>query len=366
MLQAAARQLFPLQCPNCQQVNSVTIKPYRDILLYSLIIQRIFYNKAYRNLLIYGQALIYALALFSFSIRILGRRSHLDIVPQNPLEWLGILLLSLNIGYLAWNGIRNGVVSGYKYSCLNCKYAWLQIKPDHKGLAKKFKAATREAHQARRIGNNKERAAALQGLAVYTGLFTQDVVKAVNLAQESVQFAEASNDTRIFAFCYSVWGALLLDVKEVAQATLVLQQSLGLAGSNRYWDLYTIVANSLGTALLHQDYYEPARQYFEESLVYRLKMGGIETEGIVVNLEGLAGVALGYGFPVRSVRLAGAATTRRTTIGFPLTHIEQQYFDQMLEKARTQLGQSNFEKAWAEGLAMPLVPAVHYALSNQP
>jgi tetratricopeptide (TPR) repeat protein len=370
LLQAESQQLFPLQCPNCQQLNTVTRKPYRDIPMLGLIFQKILSNKVSRNLLAYTQALILMLATFIYFNRFplaFRSRNHLEILPQNPLEWSGVLVIGLNIVYIAWNGIRNGVTFGYKYNCINCKYKWEQVKPDPKMLIKNFKAAARNLPLARKIGSKTELALALNSLAVYKGIVANDWQTALSLAQESLPLAQASGDNLVVqTLCYNTLGFSLLHIEQkITQAVPPLQQSLTLARANRQWQLYPSVINTLAAALAYQGEYESARQHFEESLVYRLKMGGIETELVVDNLEGLALVASGYGFPARATRLAGAAKARRSIIGIPLPQVDQQHINQMLEQTRSQLGQADFEKAWSEGLAMPLVPAVHYALSNQ-
>jgi tetratricopeptide (TPR) repeat protein len=364
LLQAESRQLFPLQCPNCQQVNSVTSKPCWDVKIRGLIARRILSNKVSANLVTFAYIFICTLAAFSFFNRASLR--SFAIIPQNLLEWLAFIMTILIVAFFVWNGIRNGIVSGYKYNCLTCKYAWVQLRPNSKQTSRNLSRGAGELRQARKMGNNKELAIALHNAAVYNGQIANDWQNAVVLAQESLPIVQTSVDKRLQALCYNTLGFSMLYVGQAAQAVPLLQQSLALAQANRQWDLYPFVITSLGAALLYQGYYEPARQHFEEGLVYRLKMGGIETEGVVWDLEGLAEVGLGYGFPVRTVRLAGAASARRNAIDIPLAMTVQQHLDQLLEKARTQLGQSNFEKAWAEGLAMPLVSAVHYALSTQP
>jgi hypothetical protein len=283
----------------------------------------------------------------------------------NPLVWLGYLLIGFTTVYLIWNAARNYVLYGYKYTCLNCNYSWIQLKPSLRVMTHNFKRAERDLRWAKKNGITTDQVVTLQRLAIYTAYFTGDWQKAVALMQESVKLAETAKDTRLQAICYGTLSALLLVADQAAQAVPIVEQGLILATTESLWDVYGLLTNTLGVALARQGSYELAQQYLKKGLVYNLKMGSIEIELPINSLEGLAEVALGYNSPGRAVYLAGAANARRTALNTPLSKLGQAHFDQMLEKARTKLGPSNFEKAWAEGLTMPLVPAVQYALSDQ-
>ena len=84
--------------------------------------------------------------------------------------------------------------------------------------------------------------------------------------------------------------------------------------------------------------------------------------GIAACSEGFAGVAELAGQPARAVRLFGAATAIRDVLGLAPFGDERLDHKRRLATARTQLGESAFDAAWAAGQAMTAELAIAYAL----
>jgi hypothetical protein len=75
-------------------------------------------------------------------------------------------------------------------------------------------------------------------------------------------------------------------------------------------------------------------------------------------LESLATVAAAQSELVWAVHLLGAAEALREAIGTPLPPVYRLDYERVVAKARAQLGNEHFSRAWAEGRAMTLEQAV--------
>jgi non-specific serine/threonine protein kinase len=69
-------------------------------------------------------------------------------------------------------------------------------------------------------------------------------------------------------------------------------------------------------------------------------------------LDGLAGVAVAEGQPVRAARLFGAAEALREAIGAPMSAATRAAFERHVAAARAAAGEAAFAAAWAEGRTM--------------
>jgi predicted ATPase len=81
-------------------------------------------------------------------------------------------------------------------------------------------------------------------------------------------------------------------------------------------------------------------------------------------LEGFAGLAGARGQGVRAARLWGAAEALRTDIGAPPSLDARPLYERSLAAARAQLGEAQWEAAFAQGMAMSAEEATDYALGE--
>jgi DNA-binding CsgD family transcriptional regulator/tetratricopeptide (TPR) repeat protein len=79
------------------------------------------------------------------------------------------------------------------------------------------------------------------------------------------------------------------------------------------------------------------------------------------SLDSLAGVAVAEGDPARGVRLFGAAAALRSALGIPQPPFRRAPYERMLALGRSQLDEATVAQAWAQGQAMSVEQAVHYA-----
>jgi hypothetical protein len=102
-----------------------------------------------------------------------------------------------------------------------------------------------------------------------------------------------------------------------------------------------------------------ARALYEESLALLRALGC--SEYMALCLEGL-GVVVAAQKPGSAVRLWGAAEALRAAIGAPIPPIERASYEQAVAAARTELGESDFAAAWAQGRATPLEQVISTVL----
>lgn len=102
-----------------------------------------------------------------------------------------------------------------------------------------------------------------------------------------------------------------------------------------------------------------ASHYYGQSLqIAHQLMDRVE---LANELENLARVANAQNKKERAVRLMGAAASVRATIHVPFN--EQSRDEPIITVARTQLGETAFALAWAEGQIMTLDEAITYAVA---
>ncbi|MEO7803040.1 MAG: LuxR C-terminal-related transcriptional regulator [Actinomycetota bacterium] len=123
---------------------------------------------------------------------------------------------------------------------------------------------------------------------------------------------------------------------------------------------------SLSRALLAEaqlarlaDDLESAETLQQEAL--SLLMESDETPGIILALEGLAGVATRQDSSHEAARLMGSADAFRTAIGFVRYPIERDRYDADIKRARTAIGDDEFEATFNEGAALTVEGAISYA-----
>ena len=86
--------------------------------------------------------------------------------------------------------------------------------------------------------------------------------------------------------------------------------------------------------------------------------------GILSSLESFAYLAGAAKRFEQTACLFGAGEALRQAIGFPRPSSDRSEYDNNVAACRSQLGEKEFEAAWAQGRAMSMEEAVEYALSQ--
>ncbi len=108
--------------------------------------------------------------------------------------------------------------------------------------------------------------------------------------------------------------------------------------------------------------YAEAATLYHESIAGWLELGN--RTALAHDLESLAIIAAAQGRPHRAATLFGAADALRQATQSSMTGMERAEYTQALTHARTQVDESEWSAAWAEGRAMALEQAVAYALEE--
>jgi DNA-binding CsgD family transcriptional regulator len=160
-----------------------------------------------------------------------------------------------------------------------------------------------------------------------------------SLADLATALLEQGNDEQVRALC---------------DESLVIWQQLG----HKAGCAHTLTI--LGRLALQQGDVERATRSYQESLLLRQETG--EKEGVAAALEGLAKVAAAQGQSRSAAQLFGAAESLRTELGTPLLPGERASHERAVAAVRTDLNETAFAQAWAEGQAMTLAQAMTAAL----
>jgi tetratricopeptide (TPR) repeat protein len=154
------------------------------------------------------------------------------------------------------------------------------------------------------------------------------------------------------ADCFCLSGRLALSQGDEALARSLVEESMVLYRElgNRQKTGESLFA--LGRIAESVGDYTAARAMCEESLAIGRVVG--DNRHIAPRLEGLAGLFVAQGEPVRAVRLWSAADALREAMGTPMPPVYRADYERSVAAARAQLGEKAFAAAWAKGRMMTL------------
>ncbi len=242
---------------------------------------------------------------------------------------------------------------------------------------------------ARKQGDRGEIAYELQrfgAIALYQG----DYVAARSLLEESITLGRELGYQRQLAFALGDLGRVFLYQGDFVTARTHLEENVAIARGLGDQRTLSYALGFLGQLALYQGDWTTARSLMEESLAIHRETGdqlgtarrlydlgrvafgegdviaayALYEEGlsiflalqskwfIAASFEALAAGVLVQGQPTWAARLWGAAEMLREGMGTPIPPIERPAYERMVANARTQLGESAFAAAWAQGRAM--------------
>ena len=171
--------------------------------------------------------------------------------------------------------------------------------------------------------------------------------QARELAEESLRLRRETGDRWAIGNSLNNLGVLLRDTGELDRARSVLEESLVL--SRQVGDPWAIAngLNSLAEVALDQKDWQAARTFLHESLATNLELG--DRTAVAFVLECFASMAAEQANPSLALRLAGATSALRKSIGSPLSPAEQARLDRYLEPARRALSTEAAMGATREG-----------------
>jgi adenylate cyclase len=213
-----------------------------------------------------------------------------------------------------------------------------------------------------KLGDKPNIANLLNNLGI-VARFQGDYALARSIHEKALAIRRKLGDRRAIAVSLNNLGNVALDQGDYAEARARLEEAVALqreVGDRAY---IANALNNLGNAVRAQGDYAAAYSLYCESLgiVHEL---GIKWD-LAYLLEDIGCLASLQGEPQRALRLVGAASALRETIGQPRSSVEQTKLERMLEPARQQLSEAGRASAQAEGKTMSLKEAIAYALKDR-
>ncbi len=190
-----------------------------------------------------------------------------------------------------------------------------------------------------------------------------DLARARTLLEGSLALSSEVGDKRNNAYSRVILGYVAIFQNVPTQARTLLDDGLALLkemGDRRgiAWALY-----GLGWEALSQGNAAAAQPLFEESLALLRELG--HRWFMALCLEALAAAFAAQGQPAHAARLWGAAEKLRDIVGASLPPVVQTMYESFLTAARTQVGETAFASAWAEGRIQPLEALLDTQQSTQ-
>lgn len=182
--------------------------------------------------------------------------------------------------------------------------------------------------------------------------------------EESLHLWREAEDRWAIAACTDWLGDVDRMLGDYEAASERFEESLRLWRDMGNRADVAVSLRNLGIALLFQGGYEQAATLLIEGLsLFRESMTDYE---VALSLAGLSGVAQAQGQGVRAGRLLGATEAISAPIYSwgPTLVADQIEYGRLIAAGHTQMQETTFAAAWAEGQAMTLEQAVTYALKD--
>ncbi|HSH83478.1 MAG TPA: tetratricopeptide repeat protein, partial [Herpetosiphonaceae bacterium] len=252
---------------------------------------------------------------------------------------------------------KDGIASTMRATALHGAGVLLQ----EQGKLTQAQARYEESLSLRREqGDTRGIAVELNSLGV-VALDRGDYQRARALIEESLVLKRDLGDRRGMANSLNNLGIVASAQGDHRRAQAMYEESLQLCRELNDGYACAVRSANLGALALDQGDVERASVLFPEATTLFRAAG--DMEGIVMCLEGFAGIAWLRGQAELASRLAGAAEAASEALGVPPVPIERARNDALRAALHSVLGKEAFAASWAEGQALKLEQAITCALS---
>jgi non-specific serine/threonine protein kinase len=205
-------------------------------------------------------------------------------------------------------------------------------------------------------------AAALHNLG-FTAAEQGDTARAAALLEESLTLAGGHDGPRQVAIRLTTLGDVVRQQGDLPRARKLLLDAVAIF--RRYGDVLWLESalTNLGHVARDAGQWPEALACYTQALQIGCTLSANYGRGLARCLEGLASVAIAREQAPCAVRLLGAASRLRETMGAPVAPAALTVHGQALGRARAALGEAAFAAAWAEGRAQSRDEAIAEALS---
>jgi predicted ATPase/class 3 adenylate cyclase len=189
-----------------------------------------------------------------------------------------------------------------------------------------------------------------------------DLERATQLLEEALTMFRETGDQAMIASVLTSLGFTFLFQGDLERATATSEEAAAMFRVQKHTSYLAYALNNLGWVALLRGDSERARAVYAESIRAQREIGA--KVSAPENLLGLACVAAARGEAERAARLFGASEALPEAMGAPLEPGERAFQEPYLAAARSQLDETSWQEAWAQGRAMALEEAIAYALEE--
>ena len=209
-------------------------------------------------------------------------------------------------------------------------------------------------------GDQRGIATGLRGCA-FTAMQSGDLARAQHDIEQSLVIARSAEDHWGVAWSLFDLGYLALIRNELSQAQALLEKAvLELHVQGIIFGLYRALF-ALAQVKGRRGDTVQARILYHDALRLQQQMHYLVPTADC--LEGLAGIEVREGQPIRAAQLFGAANAHREETGMLRWQYQNAWFEHDLVLVCSQLDAKAWDAAWSAGRAMTLEQAVEYALA---
>jgi tetratricopeptide (TPR) repeat protein len=214
---------------------------------------------------------------------------------------------------------------------------------------------------AEKLGDQQERALAQFNLGVIEERLG-NTPAARDRLEPALALERTRGDPHTIVMMLAGLASVSLNEGNLEEAETHLHELLALARDLASQTDTAYALGNLGDVATQQGRYDQAAAYLRESVLLARDLG--DTYLLVSNLGEHAKLAAAQGQAERAVQLGEAETRLRDERGMVFAIGELTRREQVLTRAREQLDEHDFRRAWEGGHAMELEDAVRYALSG--
>ncbi len=172
-----------------------------------------------------------------------------------------------------------------------------------------------------------------------------------------------TGDQALIASVLTHLGYTFLFQGDLERATVTSEEAAAMLREQKHRSYLADALVNLGWAALLRGDSERARALYAESMRSHREIGSkLAAPG---TLQGLACVAVAREEAERAARLFGASEALREAMGAPPEPGESALQEPYLGAARSQVDETSWQEAWAQGRAMTLEKAISYALEEE-
>jgi predicted ATPase len=182
--------------------------------------------------------------------------------------------------------------------------------------------------------------------------------------REALALAREMGDTTSVANSLNGLGLTLMEQGNLGEAKAILEESLSLSRELELNNHLPYALDTLACVESEQGDNERAATLFAEALSVSQQLGDKRT--LLFVLGHMAELAVTQGNIARAARLGGAEAAGRDASRIPIVPVEREHRERALDRARQELGEDAFRRAWERGRAMSLAEAVACALGEIP